>query len=142
MTLFEISDEVAPQVLERYQQASEKKLASIAYARLHSAIDIDDFRQMKSADRGLPSRNLIDRYLGSRETPPDFYSAVAQSLASATNFAEFQEILLSRANTAEDEIRAIEGAQIAGVIYTFGGHQHQIPRYATEVVQEVVRPQG
>jgi len=48
ITIFEIADDLAPQILERFQQASQKRSELRGYGRLQRSFDADDFSTLSA----------------------------------------------------------------------------------------------
>jgi energy-coupling factor transporter ATP-binding protein EcfA2 len=136
-TIYEIADNLAPQVLERYQQAALKTQEIDIYTTLYRNIDAGDFSRIKNADRTLPIRYYLERYAPIYQFSPELLREVDQILNNVVSFTDFKQFVGEKISAAENERSQIEREPIAGTIYTFGGHQHLIPKYVSGICRSL-----
>lgn len=144
ITTYEIVDDLAPQIWDCFQQAAFKKQAIQTLGILQSKVDTDDYTRLKTPEvTGVPRRFYLERYMGLDRTLPDRQPADPELIAMVDQFvnrsadlADFQQLILSGISSLETEVETIEKAPISGVVDTFGGHQHSIPRYVGRVCQK------
>lgn len=136
VTIYEVIDDVAPQILEKFQAISEKKQEVEVYQSLLRQFDSDDYARVSRPDRGpYQLRFFVERYSPSGLKNPAALSTLEGYLKTSTSFSEFQEILSAGMLEIQSLILEIEKAPIAGAILTFGGQQHQIPAYMIQICE-------
>ncbi len=135
--VYQVADDVAPQLEERYRQASKKKDDNADFRRALQVIDRDVYnrarRETLSERRpsaAVPFRNTVDIYWPGR-LREEIGAALDQDFAQTENYEEFRATLGQRVTSGEAEVNSIQEAPVAGAILTVGGQEHVVPSYVS-----------
>src|SRR5579871_642941 len=87
--IFEIPNEIAPQIHSTAYEKKQKKDEAEFYGRVLALVDEDDFRRAKTEKAGsFPFRYLLDRVVRGISQPvtSDFLSTLQEEINSSSNF--------------------------------------------------------
>jgi putative ATP-dependent endonuclease of OLD family len=131
--IYEVSDDVAPQLHERFHVASQNRREIEVYRNLIQKFDADDYAQVRQTGRGLPFRYFAQRYVPGGDLPAAILSRLEGYVTQASTHSDFQSILSAKTSELEATTAEMEKAPIEGAIFTFGGQQHLIPKYVMQI---------
>lgn len=134
-TIFEASNDVAPQIFDRFRNAQAKKQEIETYNTALSDIDADDYNRAKG-DKSQMGKQLLRMKLErspsrtkTNDQSAELIASLETDLLKSDGFSEFQETVNQRLAGADFSMRQAEKTPIAGAIFTLGGKQHVVPEY-------------